>query len=113
SHIKTLETQLTAAEPKSELQTISSSLEKSRTALQQRLAAVDSLRAYNLHDIETARNALNQPAPSGRTLDQVLAGIRASLKAERTQAADPKNPSLSTNREDVLTYRELLDAADT
>lgn len=113
SHIKTLQTQLTASEPKSELQTISTSLEKSRKALQQRLAAVDFLRAYNLHDIETARNALNQIAPSGRTLDQVLADIRAVLKAEKDRARDPNNPSLTTDREVVLQHRELLDAADT
>jgi hypothetical protein len=92
---------------------ISAALEKSRTALQQRLIAVDSLRAYNLHDIETARNALNQPAPSGRTLDQVLADIRSLLKPERDAARDPNNSSLPTDREVVLQYRELLDAADT
>ena len=120
SHIKTLQTQLTAPEPgthsqttSASLATISTSLEKSRTALQQRLAAVDSLRAYNLHDIETARNALNKPAPSGRTLDQVLADIRAALKTARDQAGDPKDPSLATDRQVVLQHRELLDAADT
>jgi hypothetical protein len=120
SHIKTLQTQLTATGPRTELQTtaaslhtISAALEKSRTALQQRLIAVDSLRAYNLHDIETARNALNQPAPSGRTLDQVLADIRSLLKPERDAARDPNNSSLTTDREVVLQYRELLDAADT
>src|SRR5690242_13372621 len=113
SHIKTLQTQLTTPEPKAELQTITTALEKSRTTLQQRLAAVDSLRAYNLHDIETARNALNQPAPSGRTLDQVLADIRAALKTARDQAGDPKDPSLSTKRGVVLQQRALLDGADT
>ncbi|HJT68381.1 MAG TPA: hypothetical protein VJ749_18130 [Pyrinomonadaceae bacterium] len=121
THIKTLQMQLTASEPKSELQTISALLEKDRSALQQRLIAVDSLRAYNLHDIETALNALNQPAASGRTLDQVLADVRSLLKPERDAARDPNNPllkdpnnpSLTTNREVVVAYRELLDAADT
>jgi hypothetical protein len=119
THIKKLQTQLTTSEPNSELQTISVSLEKDRAALQQRLGAVDSLRAYNLHDVETARNALNQPAPSGRTLDQVLADIRSLLKPERDAARqdpilqDPQNPSLTINREVVLQHRELLDAADT
>ena len=113
SHIKTLQAQLTATEAKAKLQTISAALEKSRTALQQRLVAVDSLRAYNLRDIETARNALNQPALSGRTLDQVLADVRSLLKPERDAARDPNNPSLTTDREVVLNYRTLLDAADT
>ena len=113
THMKTLQSQLTAAEPKTNLQTISAALEKSRTTLQARLVAVDSLRAYNLHDIETARNALNEPAPSGRTLDKVLADIRSLLKPERDAARDPQNPSLTTSREVVLEHRALLDAADT
>ena len=113
SHIKTLQTQLTATGPKTELQTISAALEKSRTVLQQRLAAVDFLRAYKLSEIQAARDALNQPAASGRTLDQVIADLRVLLKAERDRARDPNNPSLTTDREDVLNYRALLDAADT
>jgi hypothetical protein len=113
SHIKTLQTQLTTTDATTELQTISASLEKSRSALQQRLTEVDSLRAYNLREIEAARNTLNAPAPSGRTLDQILKDIRALLKPERDAARDPQNPLLTTDRKGVLDYRDLLDAADT
>ena len=113
SHIKTLQTQLTATDASRELQTISASIENSRTALRQRMNSVDALRAYNLQDIETARTALNQPGPSGRTLDQILEEVRAILKRERDNAHDPSNPLLKTDRATVLDYRELLDAADT
>jgi|GEM_PF-3281917 len=113
SHIKLLQTQITATGATTELQTISASLEKSRSALQQRLTAVDSLRAYNLREIEVARNTLNAPGPSGRTLEQILGDIRALLKPERDAARDPQNPLLTTDREGVLEYRDLLDAADT
>jgi hypothetical protein len=101
SHIKTLQAQLTAVEPRATLETITASLEKGRAALQQGLKAVDSLRAYNLRDIEAARNALNQPAASGRKLDEILADVRSLLKTIRN-APDTQ-----------LEYRDLLDDADT
>ena len=101
SHIKTLQAHLTAPEPKTALETITASIEKGRAALQQRLVAVDSLRAYNVRDVEVARDALNQPAASGRKLDEILASIRSLLKTLRNDS--------NTRRED----RDLLDAADT
>ena len=101
SHIKTLQAQLTAAGPKTELQTITTSFEKSRSALQQRLLAVDSLRAYSLRDVQAALDAVTQPAGSGRKLDEILADIRSLLKPVRNNS--------NTSRED----RDLLDAADT
>jgi hypothetical protein len=66
-----------------------------------------------LQDVQAARNALNEPAGSGRTLDQILVDIRALLKPERDALRDPENPQLKTDRAAVLAYRELLDAADT
>lgn len=112
THITDLQ-QRVPSETKTELQSISDHLEQSRSVLQQRMTSVGALRAYNLRDIETARAALNQPALSGRTLEQVLEDIRSLLKPERDKARDPQNPLLTTDRPVVLNYRELLDAADT
>jgi hypothetical protein len=129
THISDLQ-QRVSPEASVELQTIGVKLEQARVALQERMKAVDSLRAYNLRDIETARAALNEPSPSGHTLDQLLTDIRTLLKPERdaaraataagnaTQArassvSNPPNPLLTADREVVLNYRELIDAADT
>jgi hypothetical protein len=106
THIKQLQAQLTTPAPKTELQTLSAAIEKERTTLQQGLDKVNSLRAYDLRDVQTARDALNQPAPSGRTLDQVLGDIRSMLK-------DLKNPLPTADQEVVLEHRALIDAADT
>ena len=97
SHVKTLQSQLTTPSSKTELQTISTALEQARTTLQQGLNKVNLLRAYDLRDVQTARDALNQPAASGRTLDQILDDLRALLKPERSVVED----------------RALLDDADT
>src|SRR6185295_4545812 len=72
-------------------------LEQARTTLQQGLNKVNLLRAYDLRDVQTARDALNRPAASGRTLDQILDDLRALLKPERSVVED----------------RALLDDADT
>ena len=109
THIRQLQSQLTTPTPNTELQTISAAIEQERATLQQGLDKVNSLRAYDLRDVQTARDALDQPAPSGRTLDQILQDIRALLKAER----DSKNPLLPADRQVVLDHRALLDAADT
>lgn len=104
NHIKTLQP-LVTSDVKSELQTISASIEQSRSALQQGLTSVDSLRAYNLRDVQSARDALDQPAGSGRKLDQLLADIRSLLKPERDAAKAAGSQEAD--------YRDLLDAADT
>ncbi|HEY2964561.1 MAG TPA: hypothetical protein VGJ37_19240, partial [Pyrinomonadaceae bacterium] len=101
-HIKTLQ-ELVPAE--NDLGTISGSIENARKALQQDLTAVDSLRAYNLRDVQDAKDALDQPAGSGRKLDELLVNIRALLKPEREAAK-----AAGTKESD---YRDLLDATDT
>jgi hypothetical protein len=120
THITGLE-QRETQETKTQLQGISGEFERARLVLKDRMSAVDALRAYNVSEVQAARDALDQPGASGRTLDQILADIRAVLKPERdaTRATqnpgpnNPPNPSLPTDRESVLAYRELLDAADT
>lgn len=112
THITQLQTQLTTPASKTALQEITAALTEHRKSLQRGLDNVNSLRAYDLRDAQTARDALNQPAPSGRTLDQILKDIRSVLKSERT-AGDSKNPPPAADREVVLQHRELLDAADT
>lgn len=104
NHIKTLQA-LRPPDPQSELSAIRGSIESARTALQQRLTAVDSLRSYNLRDVQGAKDALDQPSASGKKLDELLIEIRALLKPER-DAAKAAGASESS-------YRELLDAADT
>ena len=104
NHIKTLQA-LRPPDPQNELAAISSAIESARTALQQRLVSVDSLRAYNLRDVQGAKDALDQPAASGRKMDELLIEIRALLKPERdaAKAAGAKESD----------YRDQLDAADT
>jgi hypothetical protein len=106
THIKTLQVQLTTPAEKTGLQAISTAIESQRSALQQGLNKVNSLRAYDLRDVQAARDALNQPAASGRTLDQLLADIRALLK-------NLKDPNPSTDRQVVVEQQALLDDADT
>jgi hypothetical protein len=131
-YIKNLDTQLTApnfAARKTDLQKINSDLEQSRGALRTSLNSVNLLRSYNPTEIEHANNALTQPSASNRKLDEIVEHVRTLLKPERDKVrsdlenlrtrlsqlseTDPQVAAIRQRREELLQYRDLLDASDT
>ena len=115
--IKSLDEQLSApnfASRKSELQTINSDLEQSRTTLRTSLNSVNLLRSYDLSEIQRAKDALSQPSAANRRLDEILDHIRALLKPERDKVRSELEVTTDRQKRDVLLeYRDLLDASDT
>lgn len=131
SHITKLQPHLTApvfSAARIELQTINGAIDQDKATLQQRLDSVNTLRAYTVRDVQAARESLDQPAGSGRKLDEVLVDIRSLLKPERERVqarikelnlqlsqmsdADPKTAEIKKLRDTFFDYQDLLDAAD-
>ena len=132
SHITDLQKLLAApafAKSKEKLDSISTDMIESRKALQAGLEAVNALRAYKQSDVQGAKDALEQPAGSGRKLDEVLGDISSRLKPESANAqaqiqqlnvqlsqmtdTDPQTPEVKKRRAGLIEYKDQLDAAVT
>lgn len=130
--IATLEGQLTApqfAENKTKLQEFSKDLDEAKKSLQTGRHTIDLLRAYDEKEIQPAINALRQPSASNRTLHAIALNVQALLKPELDKVkgeleqlntrlsqlaeTDSAVAEIRKNREALLRYRDLLDAADT
>ena len=114
---------------KSELQVISADMEKARTELRTALNSVNMLRSYPSSEIQQAKDILNQPSASNRTLQEIAVHISALLKPERDKSrseleqlqtrlsklneTEPQVAAIKQKLALLLEYRELLDASDT
>ena len=130
--ITTLDGQLTApqfAEGKTKLKEFSKELDQVKKSLQTGRHTVELLRTYDAKEIQSGIDALRQPSASNRTLHAIALDVKALLQPERDKVkgeveqlstrlsqlaeTDSAVAEIRKNREALLRYRDLLDAADT